>query len=772
MSDKLQRARKLEIRMPQETPPPVPNVTPAATALPPAPAVPAPPTVAIKVPAAAKPEKGIPLFNREFSWIEFNRRVLAEAENPTVPLLERLKFLSICSTNLDEFFMVRVGGIRELVTASITERSAEGLTPNQQLKGIRERVKRLLRDTYGCLEKSLLPELRKAGISIVAISDLTKKERVEMREYFRRHLAPILTPLAVDPGHPFPFLSNLALNLALRLEAGPGEHFVFLKVPSLVPRFIPVPGADERYIPVERLIAEHATEFFPGLRIQQVVPFRVIRNADLAIREDEVEDLLKSVESELRRRDRKEIVWIELGTQADEQLVSLLLDETRCKPDEIFISPGLLKPGDLMQIYSESKRNKLKDPPFNPRIPSQLATSEDIFSIIRAGDILLHRPYDSFSSVVEFVQSAAEDPDVVAIKQTLYRVDPKSPIVEALAAAALRGKQVTVVVELQARFDEMKNIAWARQLEEVGVQVVYGLVGIKTHCKLCLIVRREGGDLRRYVHLSTGNYNANTGKTYTDIDLFTCDEAFGDDASQMMNLLTGFSLATVQEIFEGKAPDLHWKRFIVAPMDYRRWSIEMIEREARNAREGKPAEIIAKMNALVDPAVIEALYEANRAGVKITLIIRGICCLVPGVEGMSERITVTSVIDRFLEHSRLFLFRNGGETEVFASSGDWMPRNFIRRFETTYPLLSRELKDRIEDEILRTMIADDVKAWELKSDGTYVRRGPGSKPTRSQEKFIEIARSEAVRVGPYDETISKPGKFRRRAKKTRKKDKK
>lgn len=768
MSDKLARPKKQEIRMTQETPPPGPTVA----ALPPAPPVPAPPTVAIKVPATTKPEKGIPLFNREFSWIEFNRRVLAEAENPAVPLLERLKFLAICSTNLDEFFMVRVGGIRELVTASITERSAEGLTPNQQLKGIRERVRRLLRDVYGCLEKSLLPELRKAGISIIAMKDLSKKERNEMREYFRRHLAPILTPLAVDPGHPFPFLSNLALNLALRLEADAGEHFVFLKVPSLVPRFIKVPGAEARYVPVERLIAEHATEFFPGLRIQQVVPFRVIRNADLAIREDEVEDLLKSVESELRRRDRKEIVWIELGTEADEQLVSLLLEETRCKPDEIFISPGLLKPGDLMQIYGESTRNKLKEPPFNPRIPSQLATSEDIFSIIRSGDILLHRPYDSFSSVVEFVQAAAEDPDVVAIKQTLYRVDPKSPIVEALAGAALRGKQVTVVVELQARFDEMKNIAWARQLEEVGVQVVYGLVGIKTHCKLCLVVRREAGELRRYVHLSTGNYNANTGKIYTDIDLFTCDEAFGDDASQMMNLLTGFSLTTVQEIFEGKAPDLHWKRFIVAPMDYRRWTIQMIEREARNAREGKPAEIIAKMNALVDPAVIEALYEANRAGVNIELIIRGTCCLVPGVDGMSERIRVTSVIDRFLEHSRLFLFRNAGETEVYASSGDWMPRNFIRRFETTYPLLSAELKDRAEKEILRTMIADDVKAWELKPDGTYARREPGTKPLRSQERFIEIARSEAVRVGPYDETISKPGKFRRRAKKTKKKDKK
>ncbi|HUF18574.1 MAG TPA: polyphosphate kinase 1 [Thermoanaerobaculia bacterium] len=769
MSDKLARARNREKHMPHETKPPEP--APAAVVPPPA-AIPAPPTAAIKVPPATKPDKGVQLFNRELSWIEFNRRVLAEAENPAVPLLERLKFLGICSMNLDEFFMVRVGGIRELVTASITERSPDGRTPTQQLKGIRERARILLRDMYVCLDKKLLPELKKAGISLVKISDLTKKERTQMREYFRRHLAPILTPLAVDPGHPFPFLSNLALNIALKLEADRGEHFVFLKVPAQVRRLIPVPEKESQYIPVERLIAEHATEFFPGLRIQQVVPFRVIRNADLSIREDEVEDLLKSVESELRRRDRKEIVWIEVGTEADEELISLLMEETRCKEDEVFISPGLLKPGDLMQIYADEKRPKLKEPPFNPRIPSQLASSEDIFSIIRDGDILLHRPYDSFSSVVEFVQTASEDPDVVAIKQTLYRVDPKSPIVEALAAAALRGKQVTVVVELQARFDEMKNIAWARQLEEVGVQVVYGLVGIKTHCKLCLVVRREAGELRRYVHLSTGNYNANTGKLYTDIDLFTCDEAFGDDASQMMNLLTGFSLATVQEIFEGKAPDLHWKRFIVAPMDYRRWTIEMIEREARHAREGKPAEIIAKMNALVDHLVISALYEASQAGVNIQLIVRGICCLVPGVEGLSDRINVTSVVDRFLEHSRLFLFRNGGDTEVYASSGDWMPRNFIRRFETSFPLLSKDLKRRAEAEILGTMLADDVKAWTLKSDGTYVRRESQGKRVRSQERFIEIARSEAVRVGPYDETISKPGKFRRRAKKLKNKDKK
>ena len=723
-----------------------------------------------KVPPIARPSERVELFNRELSWLDFNRRVLSEAEDPTVPLLERLKFLAIASSNLDEFFMVRVGGIRDLITARITEKSPDGLTPVEQLKEIRRRSQALLTDMYRCLNDQILPELKKNAISIHPFESLSRKEQESLEELFDLQIAPILTPLALDSGHPFPFLANLTLNLAIVLGSEKGEeHVVFLKVPSLVPRLIALPNSSG-YVTLEALIAEHAAEFFPGLRLLRVVPFRVIRNADILLREDEVQDLLQSVESELRRRDRKEVVWIEISAEADEKLISLLNNATHVSGEDVFFAPGLLKIADLMQIYNEVERPDLEDPPFNPRIPSQLASTEDMFSIIRKGDLLLHRPYDSFTAVVEFVQTAAEDPDVVAIKQTLYRSDQTSPIIEALANAATQGKQVTVVVELQARFDEMKNITWARRLEEAGVQVVYGLVGIKTHCKLCLVVRREQGQLRRYVHLSTGNYNAITGRIYTDIDLFMRDEAFGEDAAQLMNLLTGFSLASAQEIIENRVPELKWKRLIVAPMDYHRWTLEMIQREATNAEQGKPAHIIAKLNALVDPTVIQSLYRASQAGVKIELVVRGICCLVPGVAGLSENIKVVSVVDRFLEHARIFLFRNGGNSEVYVSSGDWMPRNFFRRIELTYPVLDAALKERIEKEILTISLADNVKGWKLQPDGTYKRR-EGSPRLRSQERFIETARSEAVRLGPYEETIRKPGPYRRKAKKLKKKEK-
>ncbi len=726
-------------------------------------------TPQLKVSPIAVPTRPIKLFNREFSWLEFNRRVLAEAANPDVPLLERVKFLSIAASNLDEFFMVRVASFRELLAARITERSPDGLTPKQQLKGIRDRVSELLLSIHKCLNESLIPELKKAGIRIQKFSELSKKEQLALKEYFTRQIAPILTPLAIDPGHPFPFLSNLALNMALILESAKGEeHLVIMKVPALVPRFIAVPDDPGRYVAIETLIAEQIAGLFPMLKLRKLVLFRVLRNADILLQEDEVQDLLQSIESEIRRRDRKEVVWVEISEGAEESVTNLLMKETRAGTDDIFFSPGLLKLSDLLQIYLESSKPSLKEVPFNPRIPSQLATSEDMFSIIRRGDVMLHRPYDSFSAVVEFVQAASEDPDVLAIKQTLYRTDEGSPIVEALAAAAQRGKQVTAVVELQARFDEQKNIAWGRKLEDAGVQVVYGLVGIKTHCKLCQVVRRDEGELRRYVHLSTGNYNARTARYYTDIDLFTCDESFGEDSSQLTNFLTGFSLATVQEVFDGIDSSLEWKRFIVSPMSYQRWTVEMIERETRHAKEGRPSQIVAKMNALVDPIVIQKLYDASEAGVKIELIVRGICCLVPGVEGLSKSIRVISIVDRFLEHSRLFVFRNGGNSEVFVSSGDWMPRNFLRRIELTYPILDPIIKMRLENQILGLLISDNVKAWRLQPDGSYRRYSKGDVAVRSQERFIEIARSEAVRLAPYEEMISKPAAFRRKVKKLKK----
>ncbi|HLJ74768.1 MAG TPA: polyphosphate kinase 1, partial [Thermoanaerobaculia bacterium] len=621
-----------------------------------------------------------------------------------------------------------------------------------------------------CLNSELLPKLKKEGISIERVADLGKKDRAVVDEYFMLDIEPILTPLAIDPGHPFPFLANLALNFALQLESERGDTYdVVIRVPEQTPRLVPL-GDDDRYVLIEDLVASHVMRFFPGLKLRKSAVFRVIRNSDISIKEDDVQDLLKSVESELRRRERRDVVWIEVEAGSDERLVRVLVKATGASKEDVFLASGPLKLGDLMQIYIEGNHAKLKDPPFNPRIPVQLASNEDIFSIIRRGDILLHRPYDSFTTVVEFVQAAADDADVKAIKQTLYRTDEGSPIVEALVNAAQSGKQVTAIVELQARFDEKKNITWARRLEEAGVQVVYGLVGIKTHCKVCLIVRREGAALRRYVHVSTGNYNAVTAKTYTDLDLFTCDAAFGADASQLMNLLTGYSVASMHELMERAEAALRWRQFIVAPMDYHQWVLKMIDRETKNARDGKPARITAKMNALVEPTVIEALYRASAAGVKIELLVRGICCLVPGVAGVSENIQVTSVIDRFLEHARVFRFENGGSPEFYISSGDWMPRNLIRRVEVTFPVRAEPLVRRIAQEILPVSLADNVKAWQLDSDGKWHRRKIEGAPVRSQETFIAIARLEAVRIAPYEEALRRPGSSRRKAKK-KKKDK-
>ncbi|MEO8380541.1 MAG: polyphosphate kinase 1 [Acidobacteriota bacterium] len=700
----------------------------------------------------------IPLFNRESSWLEFDRRVLAEAEDDRVPLLERAKFLSIAATNLDEFLMVRTGAIRQLIASGIRERSVDGLTPKQQLKLIRKRVKDLLNDMYRVLA-ILEPELRAAGVPVERAAVLTKKQHAALAEEFQTRVAPVLTPLAFDPGHPLPFLASGALNLAVTLAAGDETHTAFIKIPRTLPRFIAIPGASHRFLPIEELVRLHASWFFPGLEVREVVPFRVIRNADTLLNEDEVEDLLKSVETEVRLRDRKEVVWMEVDRDAGEGILSLLLRQLEVTRDDVFLTPGLPKLGDLMEIYTGVGLPSRKDEPFNPRIPIELATRDDLFSIIRAGDILLHRPYDSYGAVAEFVQTAADDPHVVAIKQTLYRTEPGSVVVEALARAAEKGKQVTALVELQARFDEVRNIAWARRLEEAGVQVVYGLVGIKTHAKLCLVIRNEGGELRRYVHFSTGNYNARTARLYTDVDLLTADRDLAEDAAQLMNLITGYSTATAHELFADDAPRWSWRKLIVAPTEYHAWSLRMIEREAQHARQGKPAQIIAKMNALVDAQIIDALYRAAGDGVKIELIVRGICCLVP-----RENIRVVSIIDRFLEHSRILLFRNAGATEVFGTSGDWMPRNFFRRIETVWPILSPRLRDRVELQILGTCLADDTRSWRLLPDGTYRRRKPGARAIRAQERFIDIARAEAVKLAaPYEEAVRKPAASRKKS---------
>jgi polyphosphate kinase len=697
-------------------------------------------------------------FNRELSWLEFNARVLAEAQEESVPLLERVKFLSIAATNLDEFLMIRVGALRELIASNIRDRSVDGLTPKQQLKAVRERVKALLGEMYQVLD-SLLPELREAGIRFDQGKAVARKPQAELADEFQSRIAPILTPLAFDPGHPFPFLASGALNLAVMLSSGTDSHLAFIKVPRILPRFIAIPETKNRFLPIEDLIRIHAGHFFPGLEVKEVVPFRVLRNADILLEEDEVEDLLKSVETELRRRERKDVMWMEVARDAGQWIVSLLQKELKVSREDVFFTPDLPKLGDLMEIYEQASGSQLKDESFNPRLPVELASSEDIFSLIREGDILLHRPYDSYTTVVELLQSAADDPDVIAIKQTLYRTESGSVIVEALARAAEKGKQVTAVVEVQARFDEERNIAWARRLEEAGVQVVYGMVGLKTHAKICLVIRREGGELRRYVHLSTGNYNARTARIYTDLDLLTCQPDFGEDAAQLLNLITGYSSATVQELFEQGAPRWKWRKLVVSPTDYHSWTLRMIERETAHAKGGKPAQIIAKMNALVEPKVIDALYRAADAGVKVDLIVRGICSLVPG-----ENIRVTSIIDRFLEHTRILLFRNGGNTEVWVTSGDWMPRNFFRRIEVTWPILSPHLRERIELQILGTTLADDAKSWRLQPDGTWRRRRPGAKAIRSQQRFIETARAEAVKMGVYEEAVKKAGAARKKMK--------
>jgi polyphosphate kinase len=720
-------------------------------------------TEAARVVETASPAEALPLFDRELSWLEFNRRVLGEAESDDVPLLDRIKFLAICANNLDEFFMIRVGALRDVIEANLADLSVVAES-REQLDAVRRRARRLLEHIYRCLGDELLPALRKENIRIETVTDLGKKERAQIEDYFTREIEPILTPLAVDPSHPFPFIANLTLNVAMLLDSGRGEgHFAILKIPESLPRLIPVDKS--RYVLIEDIVSSHIGRLFPGLRLRRSAPFRVVRNSDISITEDDVQDLLKSVEMELRRRERQEVVSLEISSSADEALVQLLTKSLSCTPTEVFLAPGPLKIADLRQLYDDVDAPALKDKPFNPRIPAQLATAEDIFAIIRRGDIMLHRPYESIATVIELVQSATEDPYVVAIKQTLYRTDVGSPIVEALARAAAAGKQVTAVVELQARFDEKKNISWSRHLEQAGVQVVYGLFGMKTHCKTCLVVRREGSELRRYVHLSTGNYNAVTARVYNDIDFFTCDPDFGADAAQLMNLLTGFSTAGVQELIDHEQLPIKWRNFIVAPMDYLAWVLEMIERETRNAKEGKPARIVAKMNALVDKTVIAALYRASRAGVRVQLLVRGICCLVPGLPDLSENIEVISIVDRFLEHSRVFRFENGGAPQHFLSSGDWMPRNFFRRVEVTWPVRSEAVIKRIEEQLLPISLADNVKSWILRSDGKYERRKTDGTPVRSQEAFIAIARAEAVKLGPYDEMVRRPGSFRRKAKK-------
>lgn len=693
---------------------------------------------ALSLPPA--PSTPNPLYiNRELSWLEFNQRVLDEARDPSVPLLERLKFLAIVSSNLDEFFMIRVAGLKQQLAGELDEPAADGLSVNEQLAAISYRAHRMVADQYEIFREHVRPWLESAGLAIVPPQDWTESERLALRAHFEREIFPVLTPLAIDPGHPFPRIKNKCLYLKVMFRDEPHQlgspAYAVVQVPTTSPRLVLLArdGFQRRFALLEDVVAENVSELFPGLDIAAVSAFRVTRNWDLELDEEEAEDLLEAIQQELRRRDRGNAVRVEVAPTMGQGFLTLLREKLRLDRDDVYCIDGPMHLGDLLSLAGGEAAPELRDPPAPPQVAPAFRDADDLYSVIRERDVLLQHPYDSFDSVVEFVTRAADDPNVLAIKQTLYRAGQNSPFVKALARAAESGKQVTALVELKARFDEENNIQWARMLEQSGVHVVYGLIGLKTHTKLCLVVRRESDGLRRYVHMSTGNYNPSTARLYTDLSYFTARADLGEDTNSLFNLLTGYS-----------APS-RWKQLIVAPLGLHETVLGLIKREADHARAGIPAKIVAKLNSLVDPDVIDALYGASQAGVQIDLIIRGICCLRPGLPGVSDNIRVISVVDRFLEHSRVATFDNAGNPEVYLSSADWMPRNFQRRVEVMWPLIDRKLATTVRDEILAVMCADNVKAHWLRPDGFYERRIPqdGEPLLRSQQRFVEIAKEQA-----------------------------
>ncbi|HEY6107715.1 MAG TPA: polyphosphate kinase 1 [Gemmatimonadales bacterium] len=681
--------------------------------------------------------------NRELSWLEFNARVLEEAADVSNPLLERLKFLAIFSSNLDEFFEVRVAGLQQQLYAGIEPQdyAADGMDPGQQLAAIDKRVRELVAQQDRLWHEDVMPALAAQGIAWVRYAQLSEAERQHVAALFRTEIAPVLTPLAIDPGHPFPFVHTKSLNVALLIEsADSGQQlFAVVQVPAVLDRVVLLPRTDEpvRFVLLEEILAAHLGDLFGGFRVVDHTSFRVTRNGDLAIDEDEAEDLLQTIEDTLRQRMRGEAVRLEILADGDERFAQMLTGALGLGARDVFRVAGPVDLTVLMALQRLEGFRALRDEPLVPRVPAAFATGGNPFDLIRTQDVLVHHPYESFGCVVDFIERAADDPLVLAIKQSLYRTSGGSPIITALARAAQNGKQVTALVELKARFDEQNNIVWARELEQAGVHVVYGVVGLKTHCKAALVVRREADGIRRYVHLSTGNYNPTTARIYTDLGLFTANPHFGEDVSAMFNLLTGYSQRR------------DWRKLCVAPVDLRERVIALIDRERRHAEAGGRARIIVKMNALVEPSVIDALYHASQAGVHIDLLIRSICCLRAGLAGISETIRVTSIVDRFLEHSRVFYFENAGEPEVFLASADWMPRNFFRRIEVMFPIEDPRLKARIVDTILPTLLGDNVKARLQRPDGSYgrVERGAEAPPLRAQVALQGQARESLREVG-------------------------
>ncbi len=699
--------------------------------------VPATPAV---TPAAADLRRPSLYINRELSWLEFNRRVLHEALDARTPLLERVKFLAIFSSNLDEFFQVRVAGLRKQVAARFQEPTADGLTAEEQLGAIAALVRELQQQHDRCFLQDVLPALRAADVEIVtAWGDLDAADRTFLSRYFSAHVFPVLTPLAVDPAHPFPYISNLSVSLAVVLRGWDGEErFARVKVPKILPRWVSLPGR-HRFVPLEQVIAGHLDALFPGIEILGAFPFRITRNTDLEIDPEEAEDLLSFIQEEVRNRRFAEVVRLEVDPATPDSLRQLLMAELNADQEtdglaltreDLYEVAGLLDTSDLMALASLELPG-LHDPPHVPVTQPRLQGGRNLFEVIREGDLLLHHPYDSFATSVErLLQAATEDPDVLAIKMTLYRTGGDSHIARLLTAAAERGKQVAVLIELQARFDEENNIRWAQRFEDAGVHVSYGVSGLKTHAKVILVVRREGESIRRYVHIGTGNYQPKTARLYTDFGLFTVDPDLGADLTDLFNVLTGFA-----------APS-GYRKLIVAPGGLRESLTRLISREIEHARAGRPARILAKMNSLVDPDLMVALYEASHAGVQVDLIVRGICCLRPGLPEVSEHIRVISIIGRFLEHSRAWCFLNAGDPEVFISSADWMPRNLDRRIEAACPVEDPAHRQTIRD-LLELMWRDNRQAWDLGSDGTWRQRTPGEEPERATHcTLIERYRDE------------------------------
>jgi len=690
--------------------------------------------VAKPVEVTVAPSKSQLYFNRELSLLAFHARVLEEALDTTNPLLERLKFVSIFSSNLDEFFMIRVSGLKEELAQGLTDVSADGTSPAEQLAQIREHVVRLTAEQARCLREEILPELTEAGVHFVTYDSLSRHEKENLKDYFIEKIFPILTPLAVDPSHPFPYISPLSVNIGLMVEAplemklrGRGKvlksRFVRIKVPSSVPRLVPIGVSGSKFVLLDEIIEANLDALFPGMQPGRCHRFRVTRDADIEIREEEAEDLLSMIQEELRQRKFGMPVRLEVSPDMPREMIEYLTTSLNLEPQDVYVFDGPLHVQDLMALY-DVNRPELKDAPFRPTTPEWFESYPTIFDAIKERDRLLHHPYDSYDCVTGFINQAVEDPDVVAIKICLYRTGPESPIPPALIRAAEQGKQVTALIELKARFDEEHNIEWARKLDEAGVHVVYGVIGLKTHGKLTLVVRREGEALKRYVHIASGNYNPTTSCTYTDLGMFTVDDQIGRDATELFNYLTGFS------------DQKDYRKLMVAPVALREQLNELFDREIEHKRMGRQAHIIAKLNRLADLQIVEKLYEVSQAGVKVDLIVRGICMLRPGIPGLSENIRVRSVVGRFLEHSRVFWFANGGDDEVYIGSADWMSRNLKHRIEVVAPVTEPDAKRYLRDVLIEAYLSDNTKARELNPDGTYRPIADGAEAFNSQIYFM------------------------------------